>query len=258
MRGMIFLLFLLVAAESSAQEPRTAEPNQAILDSITERGRRLAEYDWAAWHATDALLEAIPDPSGVARYVAVQHGDVWEVSFGRLTERRDTFLVTYQAHEAPEQTHGFAVEVHKPPVPGSDATLMAARALATALSDFGQVTQSYNTAILDAPNGNLWVYIMPGQTSPDFYWHGGDARYLVSEDGNAILDKRLLHRSLMQMPIPPDSAVAGVHTAVMDDKPEDTDVFYVLTRNPLLPEIIVTEHFLYEIRVDGTIEWRLK
>ena len=60
------------------------------------------------------------------------------------------------------------------------------------------------------------------------------------------------------MGAPEDSLVAGVHTAVMDDVPEDTDVFYVLTRSPRIPEIIVTENIFYEIRIDGTIVRRRK
>jgi hypothetical protein len=40
------------------------------------------------------------------------------------------------------------------------------------------------------------------------------------------------------------------------DLPQDSDVFLVLTRRPLKPELIATEHFDYEIHTDGTISWR--
>ena len=44
----------------------------------------------------------------------------------------------------------------------------------------------------------------------------------------------------------------------MDDVPEDTDVFLVLSRKPLIDEFIVSEHFLYHVQTDGSISCRLK
>jgi hypothetical protein len=40
------------------------------LDAITTRGRLLAEYDQAAWHATDAVVALHPDQSAVRGYLA--------------------------------------------------------------------------------------------------------------------------------------------------------------------------------------------
>jgi hypothetical protein len=50
-------------------------------------------------------------------------------------------------------------------------------------------------------------------------------------------------------------AVIGFHTAVMDDIPEDTDVFHVLTRRPAVPEWLLTRKYVYLIRPDGSIEY---
>ena len=46
--------------------------------------------------------------------------------------------------------------------------------------------------------------------------------------------------------------------AVLDDVPEDTDIFYVLTRKPAMPEMVATEHFMYEIATDGSIALKKK
>ncbi len=48
-------------------------------------------------------------------------------------------------------------------------------------------------------------------------------------------------------------AEGGFHAAVVDDVPEDTDVFYVLTRQPSIPEIIATRNYVYRIDVTGSI-----
>ena len=46
---------------------------------------------------------------------------------------------------------------------------------------------------------------------------------------------------------------SGYHTHVLSDVPEDTDVLLVLTRQPQVPEMVVTQTFMYTIATDGTI-----
>jgi hypothetical protein len=41
---------------------------------------------------------------------------------------------------------------------------------------------------------------------------------------------------------------------VITDAPEDTDVFYVLTRRPLTPESVAAGKHVYFIETDGTIK----
>ena len=36
---------------------------------------------------------------------------------------------------------------------------------------------------------------------------------------------------------------------------EDTDVFFVLSRKPSVPEFIMTEKFFYKVEPDGTIQY---
>lgn len=55
--------------------------------------------------------------------------------------------------------------------------------------------------------------------------------------------------TVVPAPIPTGIRVASTryHTAVLDDIPEDTDVFHVLTRRPSVPEYVMTDAFLYAI-----------
>jgi hypothetical protein len=86
---------------------------------------------------------------------------------------------------------------------------------------------------------------------------GGDVRYLISADGSTIVEKRQLHKTILDLDYteksPTTKTVSGFHTHVLSDIPEDTDVFYVLFRKPSIPEMIRTRTGLYEIVVDGTI-----
>ena len=70
-----------------------------------------------------------------------------------------------------------------------------------------------------------------------------------------------MHRSILSYPhatggkkqIEP---VMGVHSAVMDERPEDSDVMHVLLRKPSTGEMVITKTYLYEIEKSGKIKYR--
>jgi hypothetical protein len=81
---------------------------------------------------------------------------------------------------------------------------------------------------------------------------------LGSGDGTKIILKRQLHKSVIEVEPPKDKnnqQVAGVHTHVLDDIPEDTDVFHVLTRKPSVPEMVITKQFVFQVDPDGSIKY---
>ena len=72
------------------------------------------------------------------------------------------------------------------------------------------------------------------------------------------MSKRQLHKSIIEVEAPKDKnnkQVAGMHTHVLDDTPEDTDVFHVLTRKPAVPEMIITKQFVFQVDPDGSIKY---
>jgi hypothetical protein len=66
-----------------------------------------------------------------------------------------------------------------------------------------------------------------------------------------------MHNTVMEWAPEPDRGGARLevtmHTAVLDDRPEDTDVFHVLTRQPRLPELIASRSYYFRIALDGRI-----
>jgi hypothetical protein len=63
-----------------------------------------------------------------------------------------------------------------------------------------------------------------------------------------------MHKSIIEFSMP-DKVQAGYHTAIMDEVPEDSDVFHVLARKPSVPEWIATKTFVYRIEPDGKIRY---
>ena len=259
-RRITLVLVLLTSCLSLAE--KRAKPNPlpsaAELAAITARGRNLAEYDVAAWHSSDAVVALKPDKTLSPFYIARKTANGWEVAFGRLSESQDRFLIVYQATQGATPIE-FTVKKPDPPVEDRGFYLAAAKAIGTASRDLGKPGRAYNTYAIPAESGQLYVYLLPAQTVDGIYPLGGDVRYTVTPDGSEITEKRQMHKTILDFDMNDKSGKikkmeAGFHTHVLSDVPEDSDVFYVLSRKPLIPEYIGTmDKKIFVVQVDGTI-----
>lgn len=258
-RRMLLPLVLLVSwcalvAQESKKE--SAPPTPAQLAATTARGRTLAEYDVAAWHATDAVEALKPDHTAAPLYIARKIGGKWEVVFGRPGPQRDSFLILYRASQgtAPE---AFSVRKFDPAEEDRGYYFQASKAIETTAKDFGKPDRPYNKYVIPSENGQLYVYFLPGQTTEGVYPLGGDVRYTVTLDGGTIVSKRRMHNTIVEKKYsvqPGQNLAGGYHTHALSSDVEDSDVFHVLTRIPSVPEIVSTpDKLVYEIRTDGSI-----
>lgn len=231
----------------------SSKPSTAELAAITTRGRLLAEYDTAAWHATDAVLATTPKEKSSGRYIGHKTDSGWVVDFGRLSASGDKFLVAHEAIQAGEQ---YTVRSFDPAREDVGWNLAAAKAIETAMQDFQGANCPYNVAALPAEGQGIYVYLYPAQVKEGVYPLGADVRYQISPDGTKITEKRQMHKSIIETaPASTDMKVeAGYHTHVLSDVPEDTDVLLVLTRRPRVPEFVgTTSKYVYTIGIDGNI-----
>jgi hypothetical protein len=235
-----------------AQVP--SKPSDAELAAITKRGVLLAGYDAAAWNSTDAVMAIHPKEGSAGRYIARKTEAGWVVDFGRLNEAGDKFSVAYEAIET-RSLGSFEVRQFAPPRQDAGFNLAAARGIDAALKDFREADRPYNIAVLPAGREGMYIYLYPAQLKADIYPLGADARYLVSPDGTKIIEKRQMHKTIIDSaPSNFSGTVAtGYHTHILSDLPEDTDVMLVLARKPRVPEIVVTQTYMFTIDVNGNI-----
>jgi len=255
----------LAFADASAARAQSAIPPDTATDSalaaITRRGRDLEAYDSAAWHATDALFKTPADTTfngGIPSWYAIRHDSAgWSVAFGRISTSLDTMFILAVASR-PDSAAQFGVRLYHPPLADTGYYATVARAAQVASMDFGKFSRPYNVTVLPAPGGEWWAYIYPAATQAGVWPLGGDQRDRVSADGRTILERRRLHRAVVEYRFNQTqghAAKAGFHSAVLDNIPEDTDVFVVLERLPSVPEYIITDAFIYKIDVDGRIHY---
>lgn len=253
MTRAILLASINVAVPFSKGQEVTTPTNEELA-ATTERGRLLYEYDQAAWHASDAVQMANPKNVEGQRYVAKKENDKWTVVFGKLNEDRTRFEISYEAGEQ-ATLRQFAVRQEPAERQDKGFFLYAARAIEVAMKEFGTANRPYSVAVLPGPADQLYVYLYPAQTKARVYPLGGDVRYLVSAHGTKILEKRQMHKTIIETAAQAGKkSVAGFHTHVLSDLPEDTDVFHVLTQDPPFPEFVGTPHFTYKVNTDGTIQ----
>ncbi len=227
---------------------------KATLKGVTDRGRALYAYDQAAALGTDAIFSLKPKPNteGLTHYVCVHTPKGWRFIFPKWNAAHDRVVVAYDAVE----TAPGKFEAHKidPPETGNKELQMSELALELAVHDFKQPGRPYNTAILPAPGGNFYVYLYPGQIKNNTWPIGGDIRYTISGDGQKIINKRPLHKEILDAESKPGSKqVAGYHFHILTDLPEDTDVLYVLNRKPSIPEYVGVGKEFFLINTDGSI-----
>ncbi|MGA8306613.1 MAG: hypothetical protein WB723_13125 [Candidatus Acidiferrales bacterium] len=249
------LVLVLILAVDAVGAGKKDLPSQAELDAITARGRLLAEYDTASWYATDSVQALKPPTGSVGRYIAKRMENGWIVVFGRMNEKGDGFLVVYEATQG-ATPHEFTVKTYDPPREDTGFYLNAEKAMETVLKDFQRERRPYNMSVIPADSGQMYVYIYPGSTVNGVYLLGGDARYLISGDGATIIEKRQLHKSILEFSGgAPGKTLSGMHTHILSDITEDTDVMYVLTRKPAIPEYVITaSKVIWVIGIDGSIK----
>jgi hypothetical protein len=252
MRRFAFLIAACLCVLAGHAPGQTKDKDlKAYLDGVTERGRALYAYDQAAWHGTDAFFALKPDTNGLTHYICTKKTPSgWLVTFPKWNEAHDRLLVAYEAIES--EPGKYEARAYNPPKTANDDLAAKERALELAIATFQHSNRPYNTAILPAPDGSLYVYLYPGQTKDTVWPLGGDIRYTFSPDGKQIVETRQLHKSILDFEVKPN-AVAGYHTHILSDVPEDTDVLYVLNRKPSLPEYIGAAKRIFVVNTDGAI-----
>jgi hypothetical protein len=244
------------------EEAVAQAPEQSMLDEISRRGKLLFDYDKYCAVCTDVLLaKAKPEPGRAPMYIGMQlpSGD-WNFAFGKLNEGKTEFEIAYSVSMGPEKLP--VLKTHEKPVVDTDAFLKRARAIDSCAVKTKRTAASMNYAVLPASEGSFWVYFYPATSEPHVYLLGGDVRYLVSPDGKQVTETRQMHKSILSWPNRGDNAAAsapqelkaGVHSAIVDDRPEDTDVMHVLMRVPRVPEFVGTKNWIYVIETNGSIK----
>ena len=132
--AVITMLLIHVTALDDPPQPKKP-PTLEQLAAITARGRLLAEYDRAAWYASDELQKHELKEGVVERYIARKTDRGWVVAFGRVKDDNGPVLIAYEAIPGKDPKH-FQFKAYDPPKEDDKFYRSANRAIEMSLEDF--------------------------------------------------------------------------------------------------------------------------
>ncbi len=220
----------VAAAQSAASTP---EAHDADIALATSRGKMIYDYDQAAWHSTDALLEDVKD----ARALGIQGWVVTKVAAG--------LDVTYfgRNDQGPYGIYsavwtGTATIDRKRIAPGAAAVLqpeqlrlIAAREAASPVGLLTCSNKPFNTVVLPAekPGNPDLVYYLTPQISANSIPFGGHHRIAILNGKET--GRRSFTRGCMELPLPTGKKrkklAALMVTHLLDPIPTEAHVFNV-------------------------------
>jgi hypothetical protein len=253
---MLLVLCYVLAFPGCTASSNSDGDLDSALHLATRLGKAIFEYDQACQVATDTLRSLNPDASKLGMYLAMRDTAGWRVAFGQLSDSRQQFFLAYEIFLDPSAKISRIREFQRP-----KATVGfyrdAALCVTLAREQFTPLTSSYNYVVLPVNRDSVLVYFIPAQVSPNIYPLGGDAKFLVSATQAKVISTTILHRGILSIPASSDSAKIAMsyHNAVVTTCPVETDVFFVLHRQPPAPHRVFTMDFDFLISTKGDITY---
>jgi hypothetical protein len=206
----------------------------------TARGQEIHRHDMLGWWATDILLDELDSERLDPAHLDQMRGWVVEADgqFGGevhfLVERGGELRRALTVRCDGSGPHGCALEVLAPTAL-SEAQAARVRALMTARAHpaFEPTSPNYNHVVLPAEDSRWWVYFIAATTEPELLMLGRHYRFLVSADGERVLESRAFSKTAIV--IDPrtkpdgDGELTGVVVShLLDDIPTEMHVWAAL------------------------------
>lgn len=186
------LLAAVLAWPVAANEPAPVTPaEQALVARASARGALMYAYDQAAWHGTDAMLTALPNPTAiVGGWIVDGPADAPRLVFYDKARTRAVYIAQFDRGRL-TGSHVMKASDDDALSPLDRQMIAAEGAARTALladkAVFTCASKPFNTVVLppEAPGGVIAVYFLTPQTSNDAIPLGGHYEVDVDAGGHA-------------------------------------------------------------------------
>lgn len=224
----------LFAAEAAAQlqgiesGPVSTAEEQKLVDAALARGRLIYQLDQAAWHSTDRMLKALPQPrlAEVRGWVVEPKDGTHLVTYYGLTGETPYAVYTAEMNGA-QAVNARVVAADEPrDLTPAQVRMVRARSVAAAAPGLGSCTGGRPNAVVIPPasdSGPVEVYILSPQVQVGQFPFGGHYRLLIDENGQ-IAARRAFTNGCVNMAAPSVAAALMV-THLLDRTPTEIHVF---------------------------------
>ena len=223
-------LALALPGAAVADDTEISAEDAAAIELALERGERIYRYDQAAWHTTDAMLEALSDPAGlgVAGWIINPVEGGHEAVFYRPVG--DGYEAVWSAVYNGQRVSGEKTyEAGERALTNAEAAMVrASKAPFSARTDYTLCSERLNTVVFPTgkPDGGLFVYLLMPQPSMDEIPFGGHFRFEVV-DGEVVDHRKFTNSCLTLQSRAPDGSRPAAMTMshLLDDTPTEVHVF---------------------------------
>ncbi len=228
------LLFAATLSPLAAQEPAmpgVSEAERAALQGALTRGLTLYQYDQAAWHTTDTMLEDVPEDRlrTIGGWIVEPVGHDLRVIYWR--QDADAFFPVYSADYSADGVS--ARTLHPDNAPALDqaqSALVKARQIALPTGVARCSAKPFNSVVMPTGkgDGSVYVYWLTPQETLSAMPLGGHYRYEVR--GGEVVDQRAFSKSCIDLPTAQGGADGKTPAAVgivhiLDPVPTEIHVF---------------------------------
>lgn len=228
----------LIAGPFSSPDFVDMEDEEALgahLSEVGAQGRLIFEKDNAAAIATDGLRNHLKGiDQRVRGWVSERQGDgKWRVLF---FGDKDTLLHWVDTQDGAITPNGIKSFGSGVPLNNRQRAMVKART-AAANKKFTACTDSYNTVVVDAPEGDFYVYLLAATGDPSLVTIGGHYRRLI--DGDTFKVKKTRQYSKGCLILKKEENSAGlISSNAYVSYPEEVHVFVSLLHD--MPLYIIT------------------
>jgi hypothetical protein len=227
-----------------------------VVDAL-QRGKRLYEYDQAAWHTTDTLREDIKDleNSGIKGWVVTAEGAAWRAIYFGISKNGPFGIYT-------ALWDGKAVSDRKVLTAGTQQQLSAEQLRLISVQQIAKPAglgncsrAQFNSVILPSEKSGDpdSVYYLTPQTENSAYPFGGHHRIDV-KDGK-IVARRSFTKACMTLSTEPQPGSKGpsalVVTHMLDPVPTEIHVFSVFASKIPLYVLTTSNNQTWAVEVIG-------
>ncbi len=237
--GMALAGFLAFAPISAFAQGEISEADRASLVGAIERGQAIYNYDQAAWHTTDAMLEQISDPAseGIRGWIINELDDGLEAVFFRPAG--DGFEAVWSGvYGGGKVRDTTKYEPGERPFSAKEIALARAAKLPRNEEMQRCSAKPFNSVVIPTGknDGSLFVYYLVPQETFDAVPLGGHYRFEIRDD--EIVDRRKFTNSCLSLP-----------TGNGDDEKKPAGLFVTHVLDPVPTEIHVFSTFAARIPI---------
>jgi hypothetical protein len=255
--SLIRTIAVAIVIAMTAASAAVAKPNEKALVAQAEaRGQLIYDYDQAAWHSTDVMLEELPKArmAEIKGWLVEPDGEALRVLYyGYEGDKPYAVYVASVRNNRVVSSSTMAPDAKRDLSP-PQARMALARKVAMTAPVSPCTRAAFNTVIVPpvSETAPVEVYLLSAQTVENQYPFGGHFLVTVGADGK-VVSTRPFMKSCMNQSLPPN-AVAAMVSHLLDPTPTEIHAWLARWMGKSVYVMVTDPQQLWEVTAKGIVK----